>query len=121
MLHYIATREDGDIFGVDFETKKISKVEYNGGIDYQYQVQEDGEFLVDGEKLFDVKAGDIILKMYSVTDNWNDKEFVKITTPELIDYFKRRAEWLAAKNAANKKKAINCYEPHCESDCVKVY
>lgn len=121
MLQYIATREDGDIFGVDFETKKISKVEYNGGIDYQYQVQEDGEFLVDGEKLFDVKAGDIILKMYSVTDNWNDKEFVKITTPELIDYFKRRAEWLAAKNAANKKKAINCYEPHCESDCVKVY
>lgn len=121
MLQYIATRRDGDIFGVDFETKKISKVEYNGGIDYQYQVQEDGEFLVDGEKLFDVKAGDIILKMYSVTDNWNDKEFVKITTPELIDYFKRRAEWLAAKNAANKKKAINCYEPHCESDCVKVY
>lgn len=121
MLQYIATRGDGDIFGVDFETKKISKVEYNGGIDYQYQVQEDGEFSVDGEKLFDVKAGDIILKMYSVTDNWNDKEFVKITTPELIDYFKRRAEWLAAKNAANKKKAINCYEPHCESDCVKVY
>lgn len=119
MLQYIATREYGDIFGIDFETKKVSKVRYNGGVDYQYRVQEDGEFLVDGEKLFDVKAGDILLKMYSVTDNWNDKEFIKITTPELIDYFKRRDEHLAAKNAANKAKAMSCCDPCCESDCIK--
>lgn len=118
MLQYIATREDGDIFGIDFETKKVSKVRRNGGIDYQYQVQEDGEFLVDGEKLFDVKAGDILLKMYSVTDNWNDKEFIKITTPELIDYFKRRDEHLAAERDRKKSVCIGCCEPcSCEKAC----
>lgn len=116
MLQYIATKKEGDILSVDFDTKKISKVRYNNGIDYHYQVQEDGEFLVDGEKLFDVKAGDILLKMYSVTDNWNDKEFIKITTPELIDYFKRRDEHLATKNANNKAKC--CCEPcTCAEAC----
>lgn len=118
MLQYIATKEDGDIFGIDFDTKKISKVRYNGGVDYQYQVQEDGEFLVDGKKLFDVKAGDILLKMYSVTDNWNDKEFIKITTPELIEYFKRRDEYSAARKAANKEKTMCCCEScSCEKAC----
>lgn len=83
MVKYIATKREGDVIVANFEEQKVSKATYGSGYDYSYTVTEPGEWIVDGEKLFDVKEGDVVLKMYSVTNNWEEKEYIKISSPEL--------------------------------------
>lgn len=92
MVKYIATKREGDVIVANFEEQKVSKATYGSGYDYSYIVTEPGEWIVDGEKLFDVKEGDVVLKMYSVTDNWEEKEYIKLSSPELKDYYCRRDE-----------------------------
>lgn len=108
MVKYIATRRDGDVIKVNFEEQKASKANYGSGFDYSYVITEEGEWIVDDKKLFDVKEGDLVVKMYSVTNNWEEKEFIKITSAELVDYYKRREE---AKKQRDFEKRL------CE-DCV---
>lgn len=92
MVKYIATKREGDVIVANFEEQKVSRATYGSGYDYSYIVTEPGEWIVDGEKLFDVKEGDVVLKMYSVTDNWKEKEYIKLSSPELKDYYCRRDE-----------------------------
>ena len=92
MVKYIATKREGDVIVANFEEQKVSRATYGSGYDYSYIVTEPGEWIVDGEKLFDVKEGDVVLKMYSVTNNWEEKEYIKLSSPELKDYYCRRDE-----------------------------
>jgi hypothetical protein len=92
MVKYIATKREGDVIVANLEEQKVSRATYGSGYDYSYIVTEPGEWIVDGEKLFDVKEGDVVLKMYSVTDNWEEKEYIKLSSPELKDYYCRRDE-----------------------------
>ena len=108
MVKYIATKREGDVIKVDFEEQKVGKTSYGSGFDYSYVITEAGEWIVDDKKLFDVKEGDLVVKMYSITNNWEEKEFIKITSAELVDYYKRREE---AKEQRELKKVL------CE-DCV---
>ena len=86
---------------------KVSKATYGSGYDYSYTITEPGEWIVDDEKLFDVEEGDVVLKMYSVTNNWEEKEYIKLHSPELNDYYRRRDEH-------NKRREL---EKPC-NDCV---
>ena len=93
MVKYIATKEESDVIVANFEEQKVSKASYGCGYDYSYTVTESGEWIVDGEKLFDVEKGDVVLKMYSVTNDWEEKEYIKLSSPELNDYYRRRDEY----------------------------
>ncbi len=62
-------------------------------VDDVYYIKEDGLFIVrdskgDDIKSFEVKSGDIIYKMYSCTNEYKDKVYIKITDPALLDYYK---------------------------------
>jgi hypothetical protein len=107
MVKYIATKREGDVIVANFEEQKVSKATYGSGYDYSYTITEPGEWIVDGEKLFNVEEGDVVLKMYSVTNNWEEKEYIKISSPELKDYHCRRKE-------NNKRREL---EKPCEN-CV---
>lgn len=107
MVKYIATKREGDVIVANFEEQKVSKAVYGSGYDYSYTITESGEWIVDGEKLFDVNEGDVVLKMYSATNNWEEKEYIKVSSPELKDYYCRREE-------SNKLREL---EKPCE-DCV---
>ena len=55
----------------------------------------------------------MILKMYSTTGDYNDKEFIVIDNPELKDYYRRRVERLKADRkarevATNEKCCCDC-------------
>lgn len=106
MVKYIATKREGDVIVANFEEQKVSKATYGSGYDYSYTITEPGEWIVDGEKLFDVKEGDVVLKMYSVTDNWEEKEYIKLSSPELKDYYCRRDE--PGKRRELEKPCGNC-------------
>ena len=103
MVKYIATKREGGVIVANFEEQKVSKATYGSGFDYSYTITEPGEWIVDGEKLFDVNEGDVVFKMYSVTNNWEEKEYIKINSPELRDYENREQ---IAKNSAHWKNLV---------------
>lgn len=77
MVKYIATKREGDVIVANLEEQKVSKATHGSIFDYSYTITEPGEWIVDGEKLFDVNEGDVVLKMYSVTNNWEEKNILR--------------------------------------------
>ena len=76
-MNYILDSRVNSLVGVS-DDKKISlySSEY-GNIDYLYIVKEAGELDYYGQK-YDVEVGDIILRLYSRSENSNKREIVII-------------------------------------------
>ena len=81
------------MYVVDFEKQTFDTLRYTSpGIDDVYYIKEDGLFVVrDNEEndieSFEVKAGDIIYKMYSCSNEYRAKVYIKITDPGLLKYY----------------------------------
>ena len=114
MIKYIATKASGDVFKANFEEYTVERVNYDSNIDYTYVIYEDGEWIVDNNKLFDVNKGDIIIRMYSASEVWENKEYIKLSSPELIDYYERLK---AYRESRDKDLEKNCCD--CKCACVK--
>lgn len=117
MVKYCAKVKDSSIYKVDFEKEEFEVIGYFSDIDYHYIMPEDGILEITDEdgnkKSIEVKQYDMVLKMYSTTDNYQDKEYIVIDNPELKDYYRRRIERLEAdrkarKVATNKKCCCDC-------------
>lgn len=106
MVKYCAKVKDGNIYKVDFEKEEFEVISYFSDIDYRYIMPEDGILEITDEdgnkKSIEVKQYDMVLKMYSTTDNYQDKEYIVIDNPELKDYYRRRIERLEADRKARK-------------------
>lgn len=120
MVKYCAKVNNANIYKVDFEKEEFESVGYFSDIDYRYIIPEDGLLEITdkngNKKSIEVKQYDMILKMYSTTGDYDDKEFIVIDNPELKDYYRRRIERLEADRKA-RKVAIN--ERGC-CDCEPV-
>ena len=114
MVKFCAKVKDSSIYKVDFEKEEFEVISYFSDIDYHYIMPEDGILEItdkDGnKKSIEVKQYDMILKMYSTTDDYADKEYIVIDNPELKDYYRRRIERLEADRKA-REVAIN--EKNC--------
>lgn len=117
MVKYCAKVKDSSIYKVDFEKEEFEVIGYFSVIDYCYIMPEDGILEITDEdgnkKSIEVKQYDMVLKMYSTTDNYQDKEYIVIDNPELKDYYRRRIERLEAdrkarKVATNEKCCCDC-------------
>ena len=91
MVKYCAKVKNANIYKVDFEKEEFEPVSYFSDIDYRYIIPEDGN-----KKSIKVKQYDMVLKLYSTTSNYEDKEYIVIDNPELKDYYRRRIERLEA-------------------------
>lgn len=120
MIKYCAKVNNANIYKVDFEKEEFEHVDYFSDIDYRYIMPEDGILEITdkngNKKSIEVKQYDMILKMYSTTDDYDDKEFIVIDNPELKDYYRRRVERLKADRKA-RKVATN---EKCCCDCEPV-
>lgn len=117
MVKYCAKVNNANIYKVDFEKEEFESVSHFSDIDYRYIMPEDGILEITdkngNKKTIEVKQYDVLLKMYSTTDDYDDKEFIVIDNPELKDYYRRRIERLEAdrkarKVATNKKCCCDC-------------
>lgn len=61
----------------------------------------------------------MLLKMYSTTGDYDDKEFIVIDNPELKDYYRRRIERLEADRKARKAVSGEKVCCDCEPDGEK--
>ena len=120
MVKYCAKVNNANIYKVDFEKEEFESVSYFSDIDYRYIIPEDGILEITdkngNKKSIEVKQYDLILKMYSTTGDYDDKEFIVIDNPELKDYYRRRIERLEADRKARKVTT----EERCCCDCEPV-
>lgn len=117
MVKYCAKANNANIYKVDFEKEEFESVSHFSSVDYRYIMPEDGILEITdkngNKKTIEVKQYDVLLKMYSTTDDYDDKEFIVVDNPELKDYYRRRIERLEAdrkarKVATNERSCCNC-------------
>lgn len=117
MVKYCAKVNNANIYKVDFEKEEFESVSHFSDVDYRYIMPEDGILEITdkngNKKTIEVKQYDVLLKMYSTTDDYDDKEFIVIDNPELKDYHRRRIERLEAdrkarKVATNERSCCDC-------------
>lgn len=117
MVKYCAKINNANIYKVDFEKEEFESVSYFSDIDYRYIIPEDGILEITdkngNKKSIEVKQYDLLLKLYSTTGDYDDKEFIVIDNPELKDYYRRRIERLEADRKARKVTT----EKRCCCDC----
>ena len=120
MVKYCAKVNNANIYKVDFEKEEFESVSHFSDIDYCYIIPEDGILEITdkngNKKSIEVKQYDLLLKMYSTTGDYDDKEFIVIDNPELKDYYRRRIERLEADRKARKVTT----EERCCCDCEPV-
>lgn len=120
MVKYCAKINNANIYKVDFEKEEFESVSYFSDIDYRYIIPEDGILEITdkngNKKSIEVKQYDLLLKMYSTTGDYDDKEFIVIDNPELKDYYRRRIERLEADRKARNVTT----EERCCCDCEPV-
>ena len=120
MVKYCAKVNNANIYKVDFEKEEFESVSHFSDIDYRYIMPEDGILEITdkngNKKSIEVKQYDLLLKMYSTTGDYDDKEFIVIDNPELKDYYRRRIERLEADRKARKVAT----EKRCCCDCEPV-
>lgn len=120
MVKYCAKVNNANIYKVDFEKEEFESVSHFSDIDYRYIMPEDGILEITdkngNKKSIEVKQYDLLLKMYSTTGDYDDKEFIVIDNPELKDYYRRRIERLEADRKARKVTT----EEGCCCDCEPV-
>lgn len=123
MVKYCAKVNNANIYKVDFEKEEFESVGYFSDIDYRYIMPEDGILEITdkngNKKSIEVKQYDLILKMYSTTGDYDDKEFIVIDNPELKDYYRRRIERLEADRKARKAVSGEKVCCDCEPDGEK--
>lgn len=120
MVKYCAKVNNANIYKVDFEKEEFESVSHFSDIDYRYIIPKDGILEITdkngNKKSIEVKQYDLLLKMYSTTGDYDDKEFIVIDNPELKDYYRRRIERLEADRKARKVTT----EKGCCCDCESV-
>lgn len=123
MVKYCAKVNNANIYKVDFEKEEFESVSYFSDIDYRYIIPEDGILEITdkngNKKSIEVKQYDMLLKMYSTTGDYDDKEFIVIDNPELKDYYRRRIERLEADRKARKAVSGQKVCCDCEPDGEK--
>lgn len=123
MVKYCAKVNTANIYKVDFEKEEFESVSYFSDIDYRYIIPEDGILEITdkngNKKSIEVKQYDMLLKMYSTTGDYDDKEFIVIDNPELKDYYRRRIERLEADRKARKAVSGEKVCCDCEPDGEK--
>lgn len=109
MVTYKAKKGCSDIYSVNFDTKEFDTVRSINMIDYCYSIDEDGELLIEGKDPIQVKKGDMVIRLYSISDNYEDKEFVVASCPELLDYSNRyKAQRNESKKESNGPQVMCC-------------
>lgn len=123
MVKFCARVNNANIYKVDFEKEEFESVSYFSDIDYRYIIPEDGILEITdkngNKKSIEVKQYDMLLKMYSTTGDYDDKEFIVIDNPELKDYYRRRIERLEADRKARKAVSGEKVCCDCEPDGEK--
>lgn len=124
MKRFINKRTNGSLYKVDYENQKFEQIGYHSLIDYAYTIDEDGVFEVQDREgniieSFEVKKNDIVLRMYSNNDNYEDKVYIRLSNDQFTKYFEDYAEYREKlKKESEERKLKSCNSTDCECKCA---
>lgn len=119
MIKYIVDNRVGDSIIVDTENlDNVKALHSDWMVDYTYFIDKDGEVVVkDGDDIvtkLNVKANDVLLKLYSPTGDGR-KEFVVLSSDQIRDYVICRKEFEAKRKA--EREADRCCGDRAKCSC----
>lgn len=114
MIKYYSVDRLSNLIKIDSEADALEGIEYiTSNIDWIYRIPEDG-VLVYNNSTEEVKAGDIVFKMYGIEDKYSmNRELIVIKDEKLIDYYSRLYQFLTSKKNQQEKTDKYCCE-QCE-------
>lgn len=115
MIKYYSVDRLSNLIKIDSEADALEGIEYiTSNIDWIYRIPEDG-VLVYNNSTEEVKAGDIVFKMYGIEDKYSThRELIVIKDEKLIDYYSRLYQHLASKKSQQERNDDCCCEK-CKS------
>lgn len=121
MIKYYSVDKLSSLLKIDNESNILDGVEYiTSNIDWVYRIPENGVLVYKDGTEEEVKAGDIVFKMYSATDKYShDRELIIIKDEKLIDYYSRLYQHLLSKKKENDCSCENACE-ECDETSAKV-
>lgn len=119
MIKYYSIHKLSNLIKINSESNIIDGVEYiTSNIDWIYRIPENGVLVRKDGTEEEVKAGDIVFKMYDIKDKYShDRELIIIKDEKLVDYYSRLYQHLLSKNKENACDSDNDCEECCEASC----
>lgn len=119
MIKYYSINRLSNLIKIDNESNILDGVEYiTSNIDWVYRIPENGVLILKDGTEEEVKAGDIVFKMYNATDKYShDRELIIIKDEKLIDYYSRLYQHLLSKKKENTCDCDNVCEECCKASC----
>jgi len=108
MIKYLGANEGSSLIKFNKENEELKVLNSTSSmIDWLWIADEDGEF--NGKE---VKAGDIILRMYGIEDR-GEREYFIVNDEALKDYYKRVIEYYHKQQEERNP----CCDCGCETCC----
>lgn len=119
MIKYYSINRLSNLIKIDNESNILDGVEYiTSNIDWVYRIPENGVLILKDGTEEEVKAGDIVFKMYNATDKYShDRELIIIKDEKLIDYYSRLYQHLLSKKKEDAHDCDNVCEECCKASC----
>lgn len=119
MIKYLTKYNQGSLhkFNTDNNDFDIVRSEYC--VDYSFLIPEDGELIVvdknNNKTTRKVQKGDLVLKMYSNTNDSRDREYLIINTSETAEYISKRMEYIEqCSRAKSEHEVYDNYGCECQ-------
>lgn len=117
MIKYYVLDQVSSLFKLDTEKDTVNTIDYiRSNIDWIYRIPEDG-FLIkeDGSKI-EVKANDVVLKMYAPSKHYSDpKEYIVVKDKGIIDYYFRYLEYIEKLKEERNSCKVSCERNDCDA------
>ena len=117
-MKYITANKTNALILFDEKNETVNGIySTNSNIDYLWVAPEDGTITINGD-LKPVEAGDIILRMYGISDDYN-REYVLLKDYNLKSYYKRLIDYnnLRIEKYATKENLVSDKCGSIESSC----
>lgn len=111
------------MFSIDLEGDfpQVDSIETGTNIDRTYRIREDGILKVKDSKgnitEYEVKENDVLLIMYSNTDDWYNRQIIVLHDDRFVKYFKDLDKFHAEKEKMKNNGSDVC---GCNDCCRKI-
>ena len=114
-MKYITVNKTNALILFDEKNEIVNGIDStSSNVDYLWIAPEDGTITINGDLKL-VETGDIILRLYSISDDPN-REYVLLKDDNLKSYYKRLTDYnnaIRAKYDIKEKKLAKCSDSTC--------
>ncbi len=117
MIKYLVKYNQSSLYKFSTDDNDLDIVNSDYCIDYSFWIPEDGELIIidknNNRTTRKVQKGDLVLKMYSNTNDSRDREYFVVNASETAKYISKRIEYMERRNRVESEHEA-CGNCDCE-------